>query len=403
MINVQKLWASYKFINAVTKCFLLAALLLSLSAQADLIGRWHFDEASGSVAEDSAGDNDGVLSGDASFLPVGIAGNAVSMSRVGNGFVNFGDIFPFTSGDFSYSFWVMMAPGDRQEATVPVGKQVSGFRNGHLVGINAWGGHGQDDKAWFYMSNDVGQGLISTTSVNDGEWHHIVASYEAGGQASLYVDGGSPEVSKTAVPIRETTGDFHVGALNWFGDDPKGLFDGYIDELQVYNHALSTEEVQFLFENPTGTQPGMQINAGLNDAWYNPLTDGQGFFVTVFPDVKLVFLAWFTFDTELPLMNATANLGYAGHRWLTAIGSYVDNQVVMNISITTDGIFDNGAAVQNTDPPGSDGTIILTFEDCKTGSVEYDITSIGRQGIVPIQRIANDNAALCEALNTNRN
>jgi len=141
-----------------------------------------------------------------------------------------------------------------------------------------------------------------------------------------------------------------------------------------------------------------KINAGLNDAWYNPLTDGQGFFVTVFPDLKKVFLAWFTFDTELPPMGASANLGYAGHRWLTAIGSYVDNEVVMNISITTDGIFDNGAEVQNTDPPGSDGTIILNFEDCKTGTVEYDIPSISRQGIVPIQRIANDNVALCQAL-----
>jgi len=141
-----------------------------------------------------------------------------------------------------------------------------------------------------------------------------------------------------------------------------------------------------------------QINAGLNDAWYNPLTSGQGFFVTVFPDIKKVFLAWFTFDTELPPMDATANLGYAGHRWLTAIGSYVDNEVVMNISITTDGIFDNEAEVQNTDPPGSDGTIILTFENCSTGTVEYDIPSINRQGIVPIQRIANDNAALCEAI-----
>jgi hypothetical protein len=141
-----------------------------------------------------------------------------------------------------------------------------------------------------------------------------------------------------------------------------------------------------------------RINAGLNDAWYNPLTSGQGFFVTVFPDIKKVFLAWFTFDTELPPMDATANVGYAGHRWLTAIGSYVDNQAVMNISITTDGIFDNGAEVQNTDPPGSDGTIILTFEDCKTGTVEYDIPSISRQGIVPIQRITNDNVALCQVI-----
>jgi len=170
---------------------------------------------------------------------------------------------------------------------------------------------------------------------------------------------------------------------NWvvgYGTNPSGITEAFLAQL------------------PDSVAPGFKINAGLNDAWYNPLTDGQGFFVTVFPDIEIVFLAWFTFDTELPPMDATANLGYAGHRWLTAIGSYVDNQVVMNISITTDGIFDNGAAVQNTDPPGSDGTIILTFEDCKTGTVEYDIPSISRQGIVPIQRIANDNVALCQAL-----
>jgi plastocyanin len=136
------------------------------------------------------------------------------------------------------------------------------------------------------------------------------------------------------------------------------------------------------------------INAGLNDAWYNPLTDGQGFFVTVFPDIEIVFLAWFTFDTELPPMDATANPGYAGHRWLTAIGSYVDNQAVMNINITSGGIFDSDTDVENVE----DGTIILTFEDCNSGTVEYDIPSINRQGTVPIQRIANDNIALCEAL-----
>jgi hypothetical protein len=33
-----------------------------------------------------------------------------------------------------------------------------------------------------------------------------------------------------------------------------------------------------------GEETVLQINAGLNDAWCNPDTDGQGFFITVFPD-----------------------------------------------------------------------------------------------------------------------
>jgi hypothetical protein len=141
------------------------------------------------------------------------------------------------------------------------------------------------------------------------------------------------------------------------------------------------------------------INAGLNDAWFNPLTDGQGFFITVFPDLGSVFLAWFTFDTALPAEGETANLGYSGHRWLTAFGHIEGNSVSMNIAITRDGLFNNNRPVQNTDPTGSDGTITLTFESCASAVVEYDITSINQQGSVPIQRIANDNIALCESLN----
>ena len=141
-----------------------------------------------------------------------------------------------------------------------------------------------------------------------------------------------------------------------------------------------------------------KINAGLNDAWYDPDTDGQGFFITVFPNLGAVSLAWFTYDTELPPMDAVASLGDAGHRWLTAVGRVVDNQSVMEIELTSGGLFDSSAEVTHTDPPGSDGTIILTFDSCNSGTVEYNIPSINRQGIVPIRRVANDNIAICEAL-----
>ncbi len=140
------------------------------------------------------------------------------------------------------------------------------------------------------------------------------------------------------------------------------------------------------------------MNAGLNDAWYNPVTDGQGFFITVFPDLNAVNLAWFTYDTELPPQGAVSNLGDAGLRWLTAIGTIEGDHAVLNIDLTSNGLFDTTTVVEHTDPVGSDGTITLTFSDCNSGLVEYDIPSINRQGSVPIQRIANDNIVMCEAL-----
>ena len=140
------------------------------------------------------------------------------------------------------------------------------------------------------------------------------------------------------------------------------------------------------------------MNAGLNDAWYNRLTDGQGFFVTVFPDLNFVSLAWFTYDTELPPEDASANLGDPGHRWLTAGGRIEGDHAVMNITVASGGLFDTTTEIDRTDPAGSDGVITLSFEDCSTGLVEYDIPTINRTGSIAIERVADDNKVLCEAL-----
>ena len=138
----------------------------------------------------------------------------------------------------------------------------------------------------------------------------------------------------------------------------------------------------------------VEMNAGLNDAWYYPVTDGQGFFITVFPELGFVTLAWFTYDTVRPDAGVTANLGEPGHRWLTALGEYSGNQAVMDITITSGGLFDTETELDKN----ADGTIILTFTDCNSGTIEYDIPSIGQTGLVPIQRVADDNVALCEFL-----
>lgn len=143
-----------------------------------------------------------------------------------------------------------------------------------------------------------------------------------------------------------------------------------------------------------GAEP-FQINPGLNDAWFNPNTPGQGFFITVFPDSGTIFLAWFTYDTERPPANVEAILGEPGHRWVTAFGNYADDMAVLDIEVTSGGIF-NAALPAPTQE--LDGTIIVEFHDCNSATITYDIPSAGLQGAIQIERIALDNVAVCEAL-----
>lgn len=151
----------------------------------------------------------------------------------------------------------------------------------------------------------------------------------------------------------------------------------------------------YLFE----VESGFLINSGLNDAWYNPATNGQGFLITVLPEIQSMFVAWFTFDTERPLPGTVSGVGEPGHRWLIAQGPYAGDTATMTIYVSQGGVFDSITPAANTDPAG-DGTMAIEFVDCSNAIVTYDITSAGLSGEIPIERIATDNVALCQSLSS---
>lgn len=169
-----------------------------------------------------------------------------------------------------------------------------------------------------------------------------------------------------------------------------GIID--IDDANNNNNVnLDNEAVQVV----DGSGTGFVINRGLNDAWFNIDTAGQGFFITVFPDIGAIFLAWFTYETERPDPSVTAILGEAGHRWVTAFGEYAGNLAVLDVELTEGGVFDsaNPPVVQTP----AYGTIEIEFIDCNNAIIRYDFPSLGLMGEIPISRIAIDNVPLCQA------
>jgi hypothetical protein len=180
------------------------------------------------------------------------------------------------------------------------------------------------------------------------------------------------------IPVGLAGGNYFIGAI--------------IDINDANNGNNSNAEDEAIIVQSSGL--AFVVNNGLNDAWFDPLTPGQGFFITVFPDRGEIFLAWFTYDTERPPGNVIAILGEPGHRWLTAFGTYSGSFANLDIELTQGGVFDSS----QPEPVQSDyGTIQIEFIDCNNAIIRYDIPSLGLMGEISITRIALDNVLDCLA------
>ncbi len=136
------------------------------------------------------------------------------------------------------------------------------------------------------------------------------------------------------------------------------------------------------------------INNAISDAWFDPATDGQGFFIVVWEGSSFVFLSWFTYDTQRPPADVVAMLGEPGHRWLTAQGTYSGDTATLDVFVSSGGTFDSATPeVTNV----QDGTITITWTDCNSGILTYDIPSQSLSGEILIQRIVLSNVTACES------
>ena len=140
---------------------------------------------------------------------------------------------------------------------------------------------------------------------------------------------------------------------------------------------------------------GIPINAGLNDAWVSDGAPYQGVFFTVFDDLNLLFMAWFTFDTVAPA-NDDAILGASDQRWVTGVGKYTGDTVTIAAELTTGGKFNasNPVATQDT----SYGTITVEFKGCNEAVLTYNLPGPGLSGQITLHRVVNSNVPHCVAL-----
>ena len=135
------------------------------------------------------------------------------------------------------------------------------------------------------------------------------------------------------------------------------------------------------------TTQAIDINAGMDGAWFDPATSGQGFLIDSYPNEEsgnFMFVAWFTYGDD------TAS----GQRWFTAQGPFEGPTAVLDVYETTDGSFDD----PRTPSTVAVGTMTIDFTDCSNAELVYSITDENLAGDVSIQRAVPGAEALCEEI-----
>ncbi len=252
-----------RFLAALT---LLGALGLAPAARADipeLAGAWHLD-SNGATSPDTSGHN---LTANRVGTPV-----AVSPARFGNGLR-----FP-TEGDYldagshsglqpahvSVLAWVRSAA---TPATVKgiVSQGASGSCSFSSYSIYTGGSAPADVGTRFYVH--TAGGTVRTTAVNNasvwnGQWHLLSGTYD-GTTSKIYIDGSlAGSGTGPAGPIAYGLGlnnDFIIGGAL----DPSCVestnFTGDMDEVRVYNRALSQDEIAYLARADHTSPPELPI------------------------------------------------------------------------------------------------------------------------------------------------
>ena len=99
--------------------------------------------------------------------------------------------------------------------------------------------------------------LSPATTYNDGNWHNAVFTREvSSGYLKLYIDGSLVRTTGSVTSVlNNETQDTYIGA----DTTPAEYFNGDIDEVAIWNKALTLEDVQTIY-NATNDNPGKCAN-----------------------------------------------------------------------------------------------------------------------------------------------
>jgi hypothetical protein len=203
------------------------------SKSAGLVGAWGFNEASGTTVADASGNgNTGTISG-ATRTTGGKFGGALSFNGTSD-WVTVPDSasLDVTTG-VTMEAWVRPTAVGSLWRCVLLKEQPSSLIYALYAGDST-------GKAATDVFTTADKGLSGGTATPLNAWTHLAATYD-GATQRLYVNGVQVASKAVTGAIKVSSGALRIGGdASWNNE----WFAGLIDEVRVYNRALSATEIQ---------------------------------------------------------------------------------------------------------------------------------------------------------------
>jgi len=232
---------------------------------------WRFDDASGSTAADSSGGgNPGTLTNTPTWT-TGQSGTALTFNGSTN-YVAGASRAVHTNASLTVAAWVYL------NSTASDGYAVS--QNGTHTAAFTLGFDSASSKFAFRMSNsDIVGATIKTQFsrvVAAGHWYHLVGVYDtSASKIYLYVNGAGTGNSTKTVNW-DATGPLQAGR-GYLDDAWAGYLNGKVDDVRVYDRALSTTEITNLADGSPQLQWDFSEGSGTTTADASVTGDGGTF------------------------------------------------------------------------------------------------------------------------------
>ncbi len=208
----------------------------------ELMEYWKLDEEEGDIAYNSISDNYGILSGDPAWQPdSGQVAGTLQFDGIDD-YVETDSVLNPADGAFSVFAWIKGgAPGQ------VIISQSDGIGTGEIwLGMDALGGNLMTGLVPPPVGRFITQPMESESVITDSQWHHIGFVWD-GSYRSLYVDGTEVAMDTnpiTLAPLKSATGGLFIGASKDL--DAATFFSGLIDDVRIYDVALTAEEIAAL-------------------------------------------------------------------------------------------------------------------------------------------------------------